>query len=61
MAFIDRKNWKSGEMLTSLGNTLLNQLIIEFTAEMCYLDPDQYDYICEGDDGVVASDDPEFL
>jgi len=51
---------KSGEMFTSLGNTLLNKLTIEF-ARSTYTKLSDVFYLTEGDDSVIACNDEVFL
>jgi hypothetical protein len=48
---------KSGEMQTSLENWLINSLIIEFCA---FKSGARVDYVCEGDDGLIAVRDGQF-
>lgn len=48
-------------MNTSLGNTFNNQSIILFAAELYGIDEDQFNFVVEGDDGVIGTDDPDFL
>jgi len=45
----------SGDMNTSLGNGFSNQMIIEYVMHNKGCKPDSYDYLVEGDDGLIAS------
>lgn len=59
--FEDMRNWKSGEMNTSCGNTFLNMMIIEYTKHRMWLSEQATDYFTEGDDGIIGSDDLLFF
>lgn len=61
MSFVVKKNRSSGDLFTSLGNTLINGLVIKFAGHKYGIDPYDYGLICEGDDGLIGSSDSEFL